>query len=368
MTANKNADLLAQLVQTYAPSGHEEPVARVLTAYFAQHGIEVERDELGNVIVELGSGEPALLLSSHMDTIPGELPFEVTATHIAGRGAVDCRPALAAMAEATVYFKEHLLDTQPGRLTFAGIVREETSLEGMQTYFAGHPAPSFAIFGEPTRANRVCIAYKGRLWVEVTVQAESGHVAAVWDFPNPIDVLITIYERIKIHCQQIKGATPFYQVHPVITTLHGGQTTNTIPAQCRGDIDIRFPPNVAVEGLQEAITEIVETTREETGVSITRTFNSVVPGYRTQTSAPAIRQLQAAIENVTGNPGRLLKKTGTCFMNLIGAHYHVPTVTYGAGDPRLEHTSAERVEIAEYLQTVRVYEHFLAGFFNPGTA
>ncbi|MHA1732275.1 MAG: M20/M25/M40 family metallo-hydrolase [Promethearchaeota archaeon] len=366
--------LLRDLVGAYAPSGHEGPVAEILVSFFQRHGMEAILDRVGNVVVEVGSGSPHLFLCSHMDTIPGELPVVVTETSIRGRGAVDCRPSLAAMAVATVIFKETIERGQlegekipEGKLTFAGIVREENSLSGMEAFLDDHPdAPDFAFFGEPTMVGRVCVAYKGRVWAHLTVETETGHVAAAWAYKNAIETFFEVFREVKLACEEHRGASPFYKVIPTLATIRGGDLSNTIPYRCEGDVDIRIPPNIPAGDLVGRIREILREFNEHDKVNASVEFGSVLPGYRTPLNAPGVKMLQDAIEGVTGNPGKLLKKTGTCFMNLIGDHYGTPTITYGPGNPRLEHTPDEEVEIAEYLEVIEVYREFLGSFFRNG--
>ncbi|GAB4304928.1 MAG: [LysW]-lysine hydrolase [Promethearchaeota archaeon] len=359
-------ELLTRLVEAYAPSGREEPVARLLVEFFEGRGVRCERDGVGNVLAAVGSGSPHLLLSSHMDTIPGELPFEATNEVVKGRGAVDCRPALAAMAVATVNFSRQFPEGA-GRVTFAGVVREEDSLEGILHFFQNHPeAPDFAVFGEPTRVDRLCVAYKGRVWVRLKVTTETGHVAACWKYKNAIEEFFAAWEAIRRACGEHRGASPFYQVTPTLATVSGGRLSNAVPAECSGDVDLRIPPQVDAERFRDRVDEVLNSLAAERGVEVERSYESVVPGYRAPAGHPAVRAFVEAIGEATGSPGKLLRKTGTCFTNLIGYHYGVPCVTYGAGDPRLEHTDREEVEVGEYLRSIATYGAFFSKFFAGG--
>ncbi|MBC8262944.1 MAG: peptidase M20, partial [Anaerolineales bacterium] len=54
-----------ELVQIDSPSGHEEEIARHLTAELKSLGLTVERDTTGNVIGRLAGEGPPILLSAH---------------------------------------------------------------------------------------------------------------------------------------------------------------------------------------------------------------------------------------------------------------------------------------------------------------
>lgn len=69
-----------------------------------------------------------------------------------------------------------------------------------------------------------------------------------------------------------------------------------------------------------------------------------------------MESLKEAILEVTGEPARLLRKTGTGDMNIFGAEMNVPVATYGPGNGKLSHTSCEYIEIPEYLASIQVYK------------
>ena len=90
-------DFLKKCIEFYSPSGSEKDFSEFLSEFLCKADFKVRFDNAGNLIAEKGSGKPLLLLMSHMDTIPGELPVEEKDGKIYGRGAVDCKPSLAAM-------------------------------------------------------------------------------------------------------------------------------------------------------------------------------------------------------------------------------------------------------------------------------
>ena len=67
-------ELLYDLVSTPSPSGEEAAAADRLAAFFEAHGREVWLDEVGNV---RAPADDSLLLTSHVDTVPGDIPVAV---------------------------------------------------------------------------------------------------------------------------------------------------------------------------------------------------------------------------------------------------------------------------------------------------
>jgi len=107
---------LQQLVRldTCDPPGNESAIARLVHQQLLDFGVEARLDEFlpkrVNVLGRIrGSGEkPALVLSSHMDTVPvGTVPWkrppfsgDIEDGKLYGRGASDMKSALAAMVAA----------------------------------------------------------------------------------------------------------------------------------------------------------------------------------------------------------------------------------------------------------------------------
>ncbi|WP_157463635.1 M20/M25/M40 family metallo-hydrolase, partial [Deinococcus pimensis] len=63
--------------------------------------------------------------------------------------------------------------------------------------------------------------------------------------------------------------------------------------------------------------------------------------------------LRVAIREAGGTPVFKVK-TGTSDMNVVAPHWQVPTVAYGPGDSRLDHTPEEHLDLAEYREAVAI--------------
>ncbi|MFC7176437.1 M20/M25/M40 family metallo-hydrolase [Halosegnis marinus] len=130
-------ELLRDLVSIPSPTGEEREAAERLVAFFEAHGREAWLDEVGNV---RAPADDSVLLTSHVDTVPGDIPVRVEGTDeeyeppvLWGRGSVDATGPLAAMAVAAV---------RTG-VSFAGVVGEEVDSRGRVTSFptARPPTP-----------------------------------------------------------------------------------------------------------------------------------------------------------------------------------------------------------------------------------
>src|SRR3989442_9192835 len=94
--------LLLSMLNLYSPSGNEDQIAGFLDSELQRNGLQTRRDAAGNVIGEIGTGRPRILLCGHMDTVPGMLPLKVEDDRVYGRGAVDAKSSLASMIVACV--------------------------------------------------------------------------------------------------------------------------------------------------------------------------------------------------------------------------------------------------------------------------
>ena len=129
---NEAKNFLRKCLEIYSPSGQEKKYSEFLANYLKKHGFNVSFDNVGNIIAKKGSGNPMLLLVSHLDTVPGELPVIEKDGKLFGRGAVDCKPSLAAMVYSISNYNFDQIDS--GTIIFAGIVREEDSLIGIENF------------------------------------------------------------------------------------------------------------------------------------------------------------------------------------------------------------------------------------------
>jgi LysW-gamma-L-lysine carboxypeptidase len=131
--------LLRDLVATPSLSGEEGAATDRLVDYFAEHGREAFVDEVGNVHAP---GDDALLLTSHVDTVPGDIPVRVDDDVLWGRGAVDAKGPLCAMAVAAV---------ETG-VSFVGVVGEESDSRGARHLVETRDEPDALVNGEPSGA------------------------------------------------------------------------------------------------------------------------------------------------------------------------------------------------------------------------
>jgi acetylornithine deacetylase len=198
------------------------------------NGGRVERMEVepGRANVFAWFGEPRVVLSTHMDTVPPFLPAREDAEHIWGRGACDAKGIIAAMAGAA----EQLLASGRRNFGLLFVVGEERNSAGALHAARFPRGAQFLINGEPTE-NRLALGSKGALRYEIVARGRMAHSAYPELGESAIEKLLNALERIRrvsLPSDPLFGASTLN-----IGTIEGGRAPNVIPDEARAEILIR---------------------------------------------------------------------------------------------------------------------------------
>jgi LysW-gamma-L-lysine carboxypeptidase len=349
-------NLLADMLRIYSPSLQEAQLAEYLAERMKSDlGYRnVKIGEANNVMGEIGSGNPTLLLSGHMDTVPGAQPVKITKDAIHGRGACDAKSALAAMIAAASDLAER---GDIGKVVVAGVSDEEGNGLGTRALIDGGVRADYAVFGEPSGIDNITIGYKGRLGFTLTCGAPSLHASAPWMSQNAIESVYEVWQSIKQYAAERTGENPYTSVTASLTRIQGGSSHNTTPERCKATIDMRIPPHLSAVKTAEEIEAIVGRFQADTDFPKIRfKIDDVTEPFETDKTSGLVRAIVRAILQVRKKRPLLLRKTGTGDMNLLGHRLGIPVITYGPGNPHLSHTRKEYVEIEEYLASIEVYK------------
>jgi len=354
MSNDYAVDLLTRMIKIYSPSGNEEEISLFLADEMKNLGFRVHRDEVGNVIGEIGEASPVVLLCGHMDTVEGEIPVRIEDGHLYGRGSVDAKGPLAAMIVAASKFVKKGF---PGKILVVGVVDEEGSGSGIQHFVKEGIQPDYAIFGEPSGLEKVVFGYKGILTVKVTVETPSGHSAAPWLFDNAIEKAMDFWKQInRLHMREEKLKSRFYSITSCLTGIKGGNSSASfIPSHCEILIQLRIPPQLTPEQVFEEVKRKIDRYKA-TNPKVTVVVESVdiAKAFEADRRSVIVRALAWGIRKTTLNYASFSRKTGTGDMNVLGNELKIPVVTYGPGDSKLDHTPNEHIDIQEYLDSIEV--------------
>ena len=202
-----------------------------------------------------------------MDTVPPFIPSSEDAGRIYGRGSCDAKGIIAAQIAAA-----QRLQQQGIHVGLLFVVGEERDSLGAKV--ANEHAPSgcrFLINGEPTE-NRIALASKGTLRVEVTATGRMAHSAYPELGDSAIDKLITALARLRT---MPLPSDP--EVGPCtlnIGLIEGGRAPNVIPDYAHADLLYRL-----VGPTEDLRRQILATTGDQVQV----TFPLEIPFLRLRT-------------------------------------------------------------------------------------
>ncbi|WP_224270574.1 [LysW]-lysine hydrolase [Haloprofundus salinisoli] len=326
--------LLYDLVSTPSVSGEEADAAAVLVDFFEAHDREVWVDEVGNV---RALADDSVLLTSHIDTVPGEVPVEVKdgddGPQLWGRGSVDATGPLAAMAAAAV---------ETG-VSFVGVVGEETDSRGARHLAETREEPGAVVNGEPSGWDGITLGYRGFLAGTYVGTSELGHSSRPEN--NAIQSAVNWWSRVAEFFEAEASEGVFDTVTTKPITFAGGPTEDGFAVEATVDVQFRVPPSLTIEDVRE----VAEGELTDGSVHWQEPIPPVMESPRTDVA----RAFRVAIRQAGGDP-RLLRKTGTSDMNLYAGVWDCPMVTYGPGDSDLDHAPNEHLSLSEFEKSVSV--------------
>jgi len=323
-------ELLTDLVTIPSVSDEEAEAAAHLATFLEDHGREVWLDDVGNV---RAPADDAVLLTSHVDTVPGDIPVRVEDGELWGRGSVDAKGSLCAMAVAAV---------ETGA-SFVGVVGEERDSRGARHLIDDRAAPGAVVNGEPSGWDGLTLGYRGMLSGTYVATSESGHTSRPEN--NAIQDAMDWWARVGDAVAADEWEPVFERVTAKPVGFAGGTSTDGLSVEATMDVQFRIPPSMSPSGMREIADG-------ELGPGTVRWKAAIPPTMQSPRTEPA-RAFRATIRELDGEP-RQLRKTGTSDMNLYADAWDCPMVTYGPGDSALDHTPTERIQLDEFDRAVDV--------------
>lgn len=227
-----------QLVDIESITGNEAPVANYLYGELCRIGYQtrkmpVEGDRFNVYATSPEQPNPTIVFSTHMDTVPPFIPSSEDADRIYGRGSCDAKGIIAAQVAASEKLRREGIHV--GLLFVAGEERDSLGAE-----VANDHAPAscrFLVNGEPTE-NRIALASKGTLRVEVTARGRMAHSAYPELGDSAIDKLIPALTRLR--AMKLPSDPEVGPCTLNIGLIKGGQAPNVIPDYAHADLLYRL--------------------------------------------------------------------------------------------------------------------------------
>lgn len=354
MSDEEAVELVRRSVATESLSGGERPLAEYLVGVVAGSASQAFVDGAGNAVAVWGSGPCRVTFLGHLDTVAGEIPVRIEDGVLHGRGSVDAKGSLCAALAAATRVPSAVWDRLT--FTFIGAVEEEApSSKGARHAVAAYPKPDVLVVGEPSGWERYTLGYKGRLGVRLTARCANAHSAR--EDASAAELVVDAYTRLREWVgrdnEGVEGL--FERLQLTLLGLASGE--DGLEAWCEAHASLRVPPRWTCARLRETVAELLP------GVGLE--FTEGLDARRADGRSELARAFRVAVRSQGGSPVPSLK-TGTSDMNVVAPHWPVPMLAYGPGDSNLDHTPDERLDLAEYLRAVRVFERALAELAGVG--
>ena len=317
--------LTRKLVDIESITGNEATVGEALCRELSQLGYQVRKmaveGERFNVLATVpGQEQPAVVFSTHMDTVPPFIPSSEDATRVYGRGSCDAKGIIAVQIAAAEKLRRE--GTNVGLLFLVG---EERDSQGAKKANQQPIGSRFLINGEPTE-NHLALASKGTLRIELVASGRMAHSAYPELGESAIDKLIVALTRLRAMPLPVSA-----DVGPCtfnIGLIEGGRAPNVIPDHAKAHLLYRL-----VGPTEELKREIVTTVGELAQVD----FYLEIPFMRFR-SVDGLPTMVAAF--TTDIPA--LDKWGEPLL-------------IGPGSIHVAHTDGEYVEKRQLAEAVELY-------------
>ena len=234
--------LTRQLVDIESISGNEAAVGNYLYGELCRIGYQtrnmpVEGDRFNVYATSPEQPNPAVVFSTHMDTVPPFIPSSEDAARIYGRGSCDAKGIIAAQIAAAERLRRKAFTSDCCSWLAKSATAWARKRPTSSPRVSQHTDADFMVNGEPTE-NRIALASKGTLRVEVTASGRMAHSAYPELGESAIDKLLAALTRLR--------AMPLPsdpEVGPCtlnIGLIEGGRAPNVIPDYAHADLLYRL--------------------------------------------------------------------------------------------------------------------------------
>ena len=269
-----------QLVDIESITGNEAAVGAALYDELYRLGYTVHKIPVAhgrfNVQATIEGRRPDLVFSTHMDTVPPFIPSSEDNENIYGRGSCDAKGIIAAQITAC-----ERLRREGAAVAMLFLVGEERDSLGAKVANETPLGSRFLINGEPTD-NRIAVASKGALRVEIVAHGRMAHSAYPELGESAIDKLISAL--CKLREMELPNNPEVGPTTMNIGILEGGRAPNVIADHARAHLLYRLVgPS---EALRNKIAEMVAGLAEaEFVLEIPFVKLKTVPGLETMVAA-----------------------------------------------------------------------------------
>lgn len=352
----------------------ESKVAEFIKELFENEDIIVESKEIEkkrpNIYarIEGKSKDVHLMLSGHIDTIPGfDMDFEPFSPFIKdgcifGRGSADMKGGIAAMIAAMIAIKRQELKLDK-TVMFAGVIDEEERSKGTEDFIKSNGHAKYVVIGEPTSL-RVCVAHKGMEWIEVTFTGKAAHGSRPKEGNNAIymaaDFIKMILEDLepKIYARK-DDLLGYGSIN--IGRIGGGNDPNIIPDKCFVQMDRRWLPSETLDLIHQEVEEYARIAADHFhGKYKLRgmrefTASMINAPFRIDINSELVQKALGAAASVIGQELPPRDFPAWSDAGLLTNHTDSQCIILGPGNINQAHANNEYCSIKEIIKASEIY-------------
>ncbi len=371
--------LTQKLVQCKSVTPLEGGALQILTEILTQAKFRcerVDRNGIPNLFARWGQEGPVFGFNGHTDTVPvGDEgawtvdPFggEISQDRLWGRGAADMKSGVAAFVAAAVSF---VRETPPSGSLIITITGDEEAkaVDGTKAIFdwmeTQNQKMDACIVGEPTcpevMGEAIKIGRRGSLSVKITFQGIQGHSAYPERYINPVEAMAHLGYHLTSR-KLDEGSENFQPSNLALSSIEtGNKTSNIVPFQCTGLLNVRFTDQHTSESLLNWIHNEVKRIASEhkckSSMDVLATAESFITPKGEFTDLVA-----SAVYKTLGVQPQLSTSGGTSDARFIT--HHCPVVEVGLVGKTI-HQVDENVEVQHIRDLKSVYAQCLKDFFR----
>ncbi len=352
-----------EMLDIYSPSGKEEDIQLYLEELLTRAGFSVERQDVDvdryNLRVTMGTGEPALYLVGHVDTVPAwdldESGPQQEDGVIRGLGSADMKGGCAAMVEAWLALAESLEPAERPSIGLLLVVGEEENGDG-SAIFLQSCRPPWVVIGEPTGL-AAGFAHYGYLEAGFVTRGLRSHSSLPELGHNAVESMLRVLLQL--------GNDPLFdrsksEIVYSIREMRSSQAGFVVPDRCEAWIDLHLPPDHDTGALQDEIRlAIADLDQTIPGLDLDVAFDFASSGYILGTDNPLARTL----EEIYPRLGLTLQ------MDAFRSHSDgnlffaagVKPLILGPGSLETAHTPEERVPFDDVSAAAHIYAALCLG-------
>lgn len=240
---------LLEFLAIYSPTDHETAAGAFLEALLRSmfpQGIITTQEvapHRRNIYCRIPNTDNAtpLILTSHYDTVPGELPVSINATTIFGRGACDAKGQIIAQ----IWGAHEALQRGHSGVTLCFVVGEETDALGARMALDHLPDARYLINGEPTGNKFVRLSW-GAMDVKISFRGVSHH-SSLGTSDSAIHAMVHALGSLE------RNAPDTISIN--IGLISGGSAANTTAPSANARLCVRY--SVSTSECQEYIKSVL---------------------------------------------------------------------------------------------------------------